>query len=286
MPLDPVVIMRNISTSEIISRVKELCIRAACELGSDVVLALKEARGLEESPLGKEVLDQIIDNSQIALKENAPMCQDTGIAVFFVEMGRDAIIDGSLEDAINEGVRQGYTEGYLRKSVCHPLTRKNTGDNTPAVIHIRIVDGDRMKIIIAPKGAGSENMSRLAMLKPSQGLQGIKDFVINTVKEAGGNPCPPIILGVGIGGNFEKSAILAKQALLRNLGTPNPDKDIYSLEMELLKNINNLGIGPMGFGGRITALAVHIETAPCHIASLPVAVNIQCHAARHKEIVI
>ncbi len=278
--------MRHISPSEITSRVKELCIKAAYELGSDVVFALKDFMGKEESPLGKEVLDQIIENAGIALRESAPMCQDTGIAVFFVEVGRDAAIDGSLEDAINEGVRQGYKEGYLRKSVCHPLTRKNTGDNTPAIIHTKIVDGDRVKITIAPKGAGSENMSRLAMLKPSQGLPAIKDFVINTVKEAGGNPCPPIILGIGIGGNFEKSALLAKEALLRNIGTPNPDNDLDALEKELLEKVNNLGIGPMGFGGRTTALAVHIKTAPCHIASLPVAVNIQCHAARHKEAIL
>ncbi|HCY18245.1 MAG TPA: fumarate hydratase [Deltaproteobacteria bacterium] len=268
------------------SKVKELCIRAACELGSDVVLALEGFRGKEESPLGKEVLDQIIENAQIALKEDAPMCQDTGIAVFFVEIGRNATIDGSLEDAINEGVRQGYAEGYLRKSVCHPLTRKNTEDNTPAIIHTNIVDGDKVKITIAPKGAGSENMSRLAMLKPSQGLPAIKDFVINTVKDAGGNPCPPIIVGIGIGGNFEKSAILAKESLLREVGSDNPDKELDALEKELLEKVNNLGIGPMGFGGRTTALAVHIKTAPCHIASLPVAVNVQCHAARHKEAII
>jgi len=278
--------MRHISTSEITSKVKELCIRAACELGSDVVLALEGFRGKEESPLGKEVLDQIIENAQIALKEDAPMCQDTGIAVFFVEIGRNATIDGSLEDAINEGVRQGYAEGYLRKSVCHPLTRKNTEDNTPAIIHTNIVDGDKVKITIAPKGAGSENMSRLAMLKPSQGLPAIKDFVINTVKDAGGNPCPPIIVGIGIGGNFEKSAILAKESLLREVGSDNPDKELDALEKELLEKVNNLGIGPMGFGGRTTALAVHIKTAPCHIASLPVAVNIQCYAVRHKEAII
>lgn len=278
--------MRKISPSEITNKVKELCIKAAYELGGDVVLALKGASEMEESPLGREILDEIIENAGIALKENTPMCQDTGIAVFFVELGRDAIIDGSLEDAINEGVRQGYNEGYLRKSVCHPLTRKNTGDNTPAVIHTKIVSGDKVKITIAPKGAGSENMSKLAMLKPSQGLQGIKDFVLNTVKDAGGNPCPPIILGIGIGGNFEKSAILAKESLLRDIGSPNPDKDLDELEKELLEKINNLGIGPMGFGGRTTALAVHIKAVPCHIASLPVAVNIQCHAARHKEAII
>ena len=278
--------MRHIPSLEITQKVKELCIKAAYELGKDIVGALEGARNKEESLLGKEILDEIIENAEIAQKENVPMCQDTGIAVFFVEIGRDAAVDGNLEDAINEGVRQGYSEGYLRKSVCHPLTRKNTGDNTPAIIHTKIVEGDKIKITIAPKGAGSENMSRLAMLKPSQGMQDIKDFIINVVKEAGGNPCPPIILGVGIGGNFEKSALLAKEALLRNIGTPNSDRELDVFEKELLESINNLGIGPMGFGGRTTALAVHIKTAPCHIASLPVAVNIQCHAARHKEVVI
>ncbi|HBO84230.1 MAG: fumarate hydratase [Deltaproteobacteria bacterium GWC2_42_11] len=278
--------MRHIPSLEITQKVKELCIKAAYELGKDIVGALEGARNKEESPLSKEILDEIIENAEIAQKENVPMCQDTGIAVFFVEIGRDAAVDGNLEDAINEGVRQGYSEGYLRKSVCHPLTRKNTGDNTPAIIHTKIVEGDKIKITIAPKGAGSENMSRLAMLKPSQGMQDIKDFIINVVKEAGGNPCPPIILGVGIGGNFEKSALLAKEALLRNIGTPNSDRELDVFEKELLESINNLGIGPMGFGGRTTALAVHIKTAPCHIASLPVAVNIQCHAARHKEVVI
>src|SRR4030065_2338898 len=198
--------MRHISTSEITSKVKELCIRAACDLGNDVVFVLKEFRGREESPLGKEVLGQIIENAEIALKEDAPMCQDTGIAVFFVEIGRNAIIDSSLEDAINEGVRQGYKDGYLRKSVCHPLKRTNTGDNTPAIIHISITEGGRIKKKIAPKGAGSENMSRLKMLKPAEGVEGIKAFVVETVKDAGGNPCPPIVLGVGIGGSFGKCA--------------------------------------------------------------------------------
>ncbi|MEE8185439.1 MAG: fumarate hydratase [Thermodesulfobacteriota bacterium] len=278
--------MRKISPSDITAGVKELCIRAACELGNDVLIALKRLKEIEESPVGKEVLSQIIENAGIALKESSPMCQDTGIAVLFVELGRDITLDGSLEDAINEGVRQGYNEGFLRKSVCHPLTRVNTGDNTPAIIHTRIVEGGRLKITFAPKGAGSENMSRLAILKPFEGMEGVKRFVVSTVRESGGNPCPPIIVGVGIGGNFEKTTILAKESLLREVGSKNPDKDLASLEAELLDEINGLGIGPMGFGGRATALTVHIKSHPCHIASLPVAVNIQCHAARHKEMVI
>lgn len=278
--------MRHISPSDITVAVKELCIRAAYELGKDMVMALEKARGGEESPLGREVLDEIIENADIAMKEGMPMCQDTGVAVFFVDVGRDVAIDGSLEEAINEGVRQGYKEGYLRRSICHPITRENTNDNTPAIIHTRIVAGDRVRITITPKGAGSENMSRLAMLKPAEGIEGIKRFVVDTVRGAGGNPCPPIIVGVGIGGDFEKVALLAKEALLREVGSPNPDKDLARLEEGLLEEINSLGIGPMGFGGRVTALAVHIKVFPCHIASLPVAVNIQCHAVRHKEAVI
>lgn len=275
--------MRQVSTKDITKKVRELCISAACDLEPDVVSAIKTARGKEESELGKEVLGQIIENFEIAGKEHLPMCQDTGISVFFVELGREVALDGSLEDAINEGVRQGYRDGFLRKSVCHPLKRVNTGDNTPAIIHTSIVEGEKLKIKIAPKGAGSENMSRLKMLKPAEGVEGIKAFVVETVREAGGNPCPPIVLGVGIGGSFEKCAINAKKALLRPLGTQNPDVELNSLELELLGKINDLGIGPMGFGGRTTALAVHVEASPCHIASLPVAVNIQCHADRHKE---
>ena len=278
--------MRIISTRDITETVKRLCRDAACELGEDVKAALRAALEREESPLGRDVLGQIIRNFEIASAEEAPMCQDTGLAVFFVDVGRDVHMDGSLEDAINEGVRQGYREGYLRKSVCDPFTRENTGDNTPAVIHTRVVEGDSIRIRVAPKGAGSENMSRLAMLKPAEGLKGIKDFVVETVGVAGGNPCPPIIVGVGIGGNFEWAAILAKEALLRPVGRPNPDEVLASLEEDLLEEINRLGIGPMGFGGTITALAVHVEAAPCHIASLPVAVNIQCHADRHKEAII
>jgi len=278
--------LRQVSIKDIADKVRDLCISAACDLEPDVAAALRAAREKEESPLGKEVLGQIIENFEIAGAEGLPMCQDTGISVFFVEMGREVALDGPLSEAINEGVRRGYKDGYLRKSVCHPLKRINTGDNTPAIIHTSIVEGDRIRIKIAPKGAGSENMSRLKMLKPAEGVEGIKSFIVETVREAGGNPCPPIVLGVGIGGSFEKCAILAKKALLRPVGTKNPDPDLDRLETDLLDMINDLGIGPMGFGGRTTALAVHIEAHPCHIASLPVAVNIQCHAGRHKEAVI
>lgn len=278
--------MRKIKASEITDRVRDLCIGAAYDLEEDVAFALKSACNREASPLGKEVLGQIVENFEIARKESLPMCQDTGIAVFFVEVGREVELDGSLEDAINEGVRRGYRDGYLRKSVCHPLKRVNTGDNTPAIIHTSIVEGDRLRIKIAPKGAGSENMSRLKMLKPAEGVPGIKKFVVESISEAGGNPCPPIVVGVGIGGCFEKCAILAKKALLRPVGSANPDAELDALEKELLDMVNNLGIGPMGFGGTTTALAVHIEIYPCHIASLPVALNIQCHADRHKEAVI
>ncbi len=278
--------MRKIKASEITDKVRDLCISAAYDLEEDVASALKAACGTEASPLGKEVLGQIVENFEIARGESLPMCQDTGIAVFFVEVGREVELDGSLEDAINEGVRRGYRDGYLRKSVCHPLKRVNTGDNTPAVIHTSIVEGERLRIKIAPKGAGSENMSRLKMLKPAEGVPGIKKFVVESISEAGGNPCPPIVVGVGIGGCFEKCAMLAKKALLRPVGSANPDADLDALEKELLDMVNNLGIGPMGFGGTTTALAVHIETYPCHIASLPVAVNVQCHADRHKETVI
>lgn len=278
--------MRTIHAKEITEKVKALCVNAAYYLEDDVVNAIKSAEKAEASPLSKDSLGQIIENFEIARKEDLPICQDTGIAVFFVELGRGAEVNGSLEDAINEGVRQGYKEGYLRKSVCHPLTRLNTGDNTPAIIHVSVTEGDKIKIKLAPKGAGSENMSKLAMLKPADGIEGVKKFVVDAVKTAGGNPCPPIIVGVGIGGNFEKSAILSKKALLRPIGEPNPDKDLMALEKDLHTLINNLGIGTMGFGGTVTALAVHIETYPCHIASLPVAVNIQCHASRHKEVTL
>jgi len=257
-------------------------------LGDDVVEALKKALEVEESPIGKEIINQILENSYIARKEKVAMCQDTGFTVVFLELGQDVnIIGGNFYEAVNEGVRQGYREGYLRKSiVSDPLERKNTGDNTPAVIHTKIVPGDKLKIIIAPKGGGSENMSEVKMMAPAQGIQGVEDFVVDKVSRSGGNPCPPVIVGVGIGGTFEKCASLAKQALLRTLGLRNPNPFYADLEKRLLEKINCLGIGPMGLGGRVTALDVFIETFPCHIASLPVAVNLQCHSARHKELVI
>jgi len=278
--------LRKISTEEITSVVKGLCLAAAYDLEADVATALRVARETEVSELGREVLGQIVENFEIAANESVPMCQDTGIAVFFVEVGRGVELDGSLDEAINEGVREGYRDGYLRKSVCHPLTRVNTGDNTPAIIHTSIVEGDRIKIKIAPKGGGSENMSQLRMLKPAQGVEGIKSFVMEAVTGAGGNPCPPIVVGVGVGGCFEQSAILAKKALLRPVGSNNADADVAAIEQDLLKAINDTGIGPMGFGGSTTAIGVHMDMQPCHIASLPVAINIQCHAGRHKEAVI
>ncbi len=279
--------MRRIESAEITEQVKTMCIQANTELGKDVVDKLEDALKKETSPVGCDVISQIIENADIARDETLPMCQDTGFAVFLVELGSNVeIVNGSLENAIQEGVRAGYREGYLRKSICDPLSRENTGDNTPAVIHVKLIEGDKLKIVFAPKGGGSENMSRIAMLKPADGLTGIKDFVIETVERAGANPCPPIIVGVGVGGTFEKSAILAKEALLRPVGSKNPNPRWAETEEDLLKRINALGIGPMGLGGRTTALAVHINTHPCHIASLPVAVNIQCHAARHKEVVL
>jgi fumarate hydratase subunit alpha len=238
--------------------------------------------------LGKEIISQLLENAKIAKNEKLPICQDTGFTVVFVEIGQEVeITGGNLYDAINEGVRRGYKEGYLRKSIVdHPLRRKNTGDNTPAVIHTEIVPGDQLKISIIPKGAGCENMSGLAMLKPAQGIEGIKNFVVETVRKAGANPCPPIVVGVGVGGTFEKVALLAKKALLRKMDSYNEDNEMSQLEKELLIEINKLGIGPQGLGGRSTALRVFIEWFPCHIASLPVAVNIECHAHRHKEIII
>lgn len=262
-----------------------LCIEANYFLGSDVLKCFEDKLEEEISQTGKDVLKQLILNAEIARENNVPMCQDTGFAVVFAEMGQNVrIAGGSLYEAINDGVRKGYTEGFLRKSIVdHPLKRKNTGDNTPAVIHTKIVDGDSLKITVAPKGGGSENMSALKMLKPAEGVEGVKKFIIETVKSAGPNPCPPIVVGVGIGGTFEKCAMLAKEALLRELGKPSQLPDIAILEQELMDEVNALGIGPQGLGGKTTALAVHIEVYPCHIASLPVAVNINCHAARHKE---
>ena len=279
--------MKQISCRTITEQVKKMCMEANFDLGDDVLQAFSAARQSEEAPIGREIMDLLIENARIAKDESIPMCQDTGFAVFFVELGEAVhIVDGSLIDALNEGVRQGYGEGYLRKSICHPFTRKNTGDNTPAVIHVDLVPGDRLKIIFAPKGGGSENMSRVTMLRPSDGKKGIKDFVVTRVKESGANPCPPTVVGVGIGGTFEKAALLAKKALLRPLGSASPDPELAAFEQEIFEAINNLGIGPQGFGGRTTSLAVHIELFPCHIASLPVAVNINCHAHRHKEIIL
>lgn len=281
--------MREISTQKIIETVKELCIGAACNLPEDVEQLIRKNQALEESKFGKYIFEQIIENVQLARKETQAMCQDTGITVVYLEVGQEVhITGGKLVDAINEGVRQGYVEGYLRKSVVlDPVfARKNSGDNTPAVIHTEIVPGDQLKIMVVPKGAGSENMGALKMLKPSDGLEGIKDFILKTVREAGGNPCPPIIVGVGIGGTMEKATMLAKKALTRKAGEPNPDENYMALEKELLEKINGFGIGPQGLGGRITALAVHIETYPTHIATLPVAVNLNCHASRHSEAII
>lgn len=277
--------MRKISKEDIVKKVQELYMDAVISLPQDVLKALKDAFKIE-SGITKEILKQIIDNQNIAMEDKIPLCQDTGVAVLFVEWGTEVSYEeGDPINAFNEGVRLAVKEGFLRASVVDdPLfERKNTRDNTPCIVHFEVVKSDKVKIILAPKGAGSENMSALRMLKPAQGLQGVKDFVIKTVKNAGGNPCPPIIVGVGIGGNFEKSAILAKKALLRKVGEPNKNPLYANLEKELLNEINALGIGAMGVGGCTTALAVHIEYAPCHIASLPVAVNIQCHSARHKE---
>ena len=279
--------IREISTKEIIKVVRDLCIDANYDLGDDVLLAFNQAIEKEDSATGREVLKELIENARIAREEKVPICQDCGLAVVFIEIGQDAHITGDdLKEAINEGVRQGYMEGYLRKSACHPITRKNTGDNTPAILRLQIVPGDKMKIIFAPKGGGSENMSRVDMLTPAVGIEGIKDFVVKRVKESGSNPCPPTIIGIGVGGTFERSAILAKKALLRNIGDRNPDLELAKIEEEILASINKLGIGPMGYGGDTTSLDVFLEIEPCHIASLPVAVNIQCHAARHKEAVI
>jgi len=279
--------LKKIELKEVTDRVRWLCQQANCQLGEDVISSLRKARQSEESPTGRRILDQILENARIAREENAPLCQDTGFAVFFVEQGSEVQFegDGTLTEAINRGVALGYTEGYLRKSIVgDPLRRKNTQDNTPAVVHLVQVPGDKFTLTFAPKGGGSENMSRLAMLKPSDGLEGVKRFVVETVEKAGANPCPPVIVGVGIGGTFELCAYLAKKALLRELGSEHPDPFYRELEKELLEVVNKTGIGPQGLGGTTTALAVHVETHPCHIASLPVAVNMQCHSARHLSV--
>jgi len=279
--------MREVHVEEITKTVRDLFIDANINLGEDVLNALEQALEMEESPIGKEILKELIENARVAREEEMPICQDTGLAVVFLELGQEVhLVGGDLTEAINEGVRQGYKEGYLRKSACHPFTRKNTGDNTPAIIHTEIVPGDRIKIIAVPKGGGAENMSKVVMLTPAAGLEGVKEFVVQRVKESGANPCPPIVVGVGIGGTLEQAALIAKKALLRPLGSKNPDPEAAAIEEDLLERINKLGIGPQGYGGRVTALAVHVNMVPCHIASLPVAVNIQCHAHRHKERVI
>jgi fumarate hydratase subunit alpha len=279
--------VRIIKSSEITKVVRDMCIKANIYLGEDVVESLKENKEKENSELGKNILNILIKNCEIAKEKQMPICQDTGMAVFFVSIGQDVHVEGkNISDAINEGVKQGYEDGFLRKSVVTPIDRKNTQDNTPAIIHYDIVEGDKITIEFAPKGFGSENMSKMKMLKPSDGIKGIQKFIIETVKEAGPNPCPPIVVGVGIGGTIEKCAQIAKKSLLRDIGQHNKDENIKNVEIQILKEINNLGIGPQGLGGNTTALAVNIETFPTHIAGLPVVVNINCHAARHKKAII
>lgn len=278
--------MKTIEPELITKEVSRLCIEAANIIDDEILKVLRRAKD-NENPLGCEILSQIIENDELARIENVPMCQDTGIVICFVEIGNEVIINGDIYDAINKGVKIGYTEGYLRKSVVgSPLNRVNTKDNTPAIVHIKHVMGNNLKITICPKGAGSENMSKVKMLTPSDGIKGIKDFVLDTIKSAGGRPCPPLIVGIGIGGDLEKCALLAKESLLRPIDDESDDIDARNLERELFDEINKLNVGPMGLGGKNTALAVKINTYPCHIASLPVAVNIQCHASRHKVVVL
>ncbi|RKQ35905.1 fumarate hydratase [Oceanobacillus halophilus] len=280
--------MKKIMYQEIVDRVASMCQEANYNLGEDVFEAFQQALRTEESPVGKDVLQQLVDNAKVAKTEHVPMCQDTGTAVFIVEIGQDChIVGGSLSAAINEGVRKGYGEGYLRNSVVgDPLNRKNTGDNTPAVIHLEMVEGDEITIHMTAKGGGAENMSDMKMLKPSDGLVGIKDYILDIVKDAGPNACPPLVVGVGIGGNFERCAFLAKKSLFRPIGERNPDPTIADLEIELMEEINRLGIGPQGLGGSTTALDVKIEAEACHIATLPVAVNLNCHASRHQVAIL
>ena len=275
--------MREIQASRIAETVSRLCIEANTHLPGDMKRRIQDCRECETWPVAREILDQIVENYEIADAQNVPICQDTGMACVFLEIGQEVYVNGSIEEAVHEGVREGYKKGYLRKSVVRdPLDRVNTGDNTPAMIYYDMVPGDRIKITVAPKGFGSENMSRIAMLRPSDGVEGVKDFVLKVVSDAGPNPCPPIVVGVGVGGTFDKAALLAKKALMRSVDERNPDEFYASLEQELLEKINALGIGPQGFGGRTTALAVNIEKMPTHIAGLPVAVNINCHVTRHK----
>lgn len=279
--------MRQISAQVITDTIAKLCIEANCHLSQDIKERLNNMYQQECWPQAKEILEHIIENYQIADRENVPVCQDTGMACVFLKIGQDVHIDGDLTDAVNEGVRRGYADGYLRKSVVRdPLDRVNTGDNTPAMLYTELVPGDQIEITVAPKGFGSENMSAIKMLRPSDGVEGVKEFVLKVVEDAGPNPCPPIVVGVGIGGTFDKAAYMAKKALLRNVDTPNEKPFYAELEKELLEKINALGIGPQGFGGKTTALAVNIESCPTHIAGLPVAVNINCHVTRHKTEVL
>lgn len=274
--------MREIQASKITETVKKLCIEANCHLSSDIKECIEKFYEGETWVQAKEILERIIENYQISDEDEQPVCQDTGVACVFLKIGQEVHVNGDITEAVNEGVRQGYEEGYLRKSVVRdPLDRVNTGDNTPAMLYFEMVPGEEIEVTVAPKGFGSENMSKIAMLRPSDGLQGVKDFIIKTVEEAGPNPCPPIVVGVGIGGTFDKAAYLAKKALIRSVNVPNADEFYADLEKELLEEINKLGIGPQGFGGKTTALAVNIEKYPTHIAGLPVAVNINCHVTRH-----
>lgn len=279
--------MKEIKAQQITDVIRDLCIDANCHLPEDIKDAIVNCHGCEPFPIAQTVLGKIEENFQIADADNVPICQDTGLACVFLEIGQDIHIDGNLTDAVNEGVRRGYVEGFLRKScVKDPIDRVNTGDNTPAVLYTEIVPGDQLKITVAPKGFGSENMSQIKMLKPSDGLQGVKDFIVKVVEEAGPNPCPPIVVGVGIGGTFDKAAYLAKKALMRSVDQRSENPFYAELETEMLEKINALGIGPQGFGGKTTALAVNIETLPTHIAGLPCAVNINCHVTRHKSAVL
>ena len=279
--------VREIEAKQITGTIRRLCIEANTILEDDVIDALKKASEKEESPAGKDIFRQLLENAKIARNEGIPLCQDTGLAVVFIEMGQDIhIVGGDLNESINEGVRQGYRDGCLRASSLDPLIRKNFGDNCPAIVHLEMVPGENLKLIVVPKGFGGENMSRVALLTPASGVEGIKELVSRTVEEAGANSCPPGIVGVGIGGTLEKAAIIAKKSLLRPIGQRHPDREIAKLEEELLKKINALGVGPQGLGGTVTALDVHIETYPTHIAGLAVAVNIQCNCHRHKEAVL
>ena len=279
--------LREFDVNLVTNAVSKLCMDANYNIPKDVLDSLKSSLSKEESPVAKDILNQIIENDILASDEKVPMCQDTGLMVVFLEIGRDVHLNGDIYEAIQQGVREGYNKGYLRKSmVNNPFDRVNTGDNTPCIIHTKLVEGDKVKLILAPKGGGSENMSTVVMMKPSDGLKGCKEFILNFIEKAGGNPCPPIVVGIGFGGNLEKSALLAKEALLRDISDVNEDPELAKLEDEFLADINKLGIGPMGLGGRTTALAVKIKMHPCHIAQLPLAININCHTARHKEVIL